>query len=174
MSEGKYLAIGTDGKKTEEQAVQTSAGAGDADKIPRLDASGRLSTTMMPSGIGADTKSIQASEDLAAGDYVNIYDDSGTTRCRKADASAANAGKRAHGFVLAAVTSGNNATVYFEGANTQLSGLTGGETNFLSATTPGAVTATAPTTTGYILQELGVATSATEINTEIGEPIIRA
>ena len=38
-------------------------------------------------------------------------------------------GKEAHGFVLSAVTSGNNATVYFEGTNTVVTVLTPIENN---------------------------------------------
>jgi hypothetical protein len=174
MADGKYLTVGTGGETTEEQGINSSSGAGDADKIPRLDAAGRLNNNMMPVGIGAPTKEIQASENLAAGDYVNIWDDSGTVKVRKADASATGAGKVAHGFVLSAVTSGNDATVYFEGENTQLTGLTGGTKYFLSGSAAGEVTATAPTTSGYALQEVGIAVSTTEINTEISKPIIRA
>jgi hypothetical protein len=74
----------------------------------------------MPTGIGADTASITASEALAAGDLVNIYDSTGA-KCRKADASTS--GKEAHGFVLAAVESAASATVYFEGSNTQVTGI---------------------------------------------------
>lgn len=171
----KYLRIGTTGIKEEVEALQSSAGAADAGKIAGLDATGRLDQSMMPVGVAADTKSLPATENLAGGDYVNIYDNAGTTSIRKADASAANAGKRAHGYVLVPVVSGSSGTVYFEGANTALSGLTGGEDQFLSATTPGAVTSTPPTTSGYLLQRLGVATGATEVNTEIdGRPVIRA
>lgn len=97
----------------------TSAGAGDAGKLVALDASGKIDSTMMPVGIGADTSSIQASENLAAGDFVNIHNSSGA-RVRKADASTA--GKEAHGFVLSTTASGAQATVYFEGTNTQVSG----------------------------------------------------
>lgn len=147
----------------------SSAGAGDADKHPRLDGTGRLDSSVMPVGIGADTATIQASENLAAGDFVNIHNSSGA-RVRKADATAA--GKEAHGFVLSAFTSGNNATVYFEGTNTQVSGQTPG-TVFLQ-TTAGTAGATAPSSSGNVVQKLGVAVSATAINFERGEPIVLA
>lgn len=170
----KYIGIGTSGLEEEVEALQSSSGVTDAGKIPGLDAAGRLDQSMMPVGVAADTKSLPATEDLAGGDYVNIYDNAGTTSIRKADASAANAGKKAHGYVLSAVTTGSNGDVYFEGANTALSGLTGGDDQFLSASTPGTVTNTPPTTSGNIVQRLGVATGSTEINTEIGRPIVRA
>lgn len=164
------------GLLTEVEALLTSAGAGDSGKIPALDATGRLDTSFMPAGIGADTKSVVTSENLTAGDFVNLYDASGTLTCRKADASTASAGKRAHGFVLASTTSPASATVYFEGANGQRSGLTVGATYVLSAVAAGGVTieASGTTTAGHILQKLGVATSATEINVEIDDPMVRA
>lgn len=150
-------------------AVASSAGAGDAGKVAALDGAGRLDATMMPVGIGADTASIQASENLAAGDFVNIHN-SGGARVRKADATTT--GKEAHGFVLGAVSSGANATVYFEGSNTAVSGMTPG-TVFLH-TTAGGATGTAPSGSGNVVQKLGVATSATSVNFERGEPIVLA
>lgn len=57
-------------------------------RSPALDASGRLDSSVMPVGIGADTATIQTSEALASGDYVNIHDDvAGAFRVRKADAT---------------------------------------------------------------------------------------
>ncbi len=160
---------------TEVEANIASAGAGDAGKLVALDSTGRIDSTMMPVGIGADTVTIQASENLAAGDYVNIHDVTGSPRVRKADASTASAGEQAHGFVLNNVTSGANATVYFEGPNTALTSLTIGATYVVSHTTPGGVVAlaSASTTSGHILQVVGVAVSSTTINTEIAAPIIR-
>jgi hypothetical protein len=173
MAGNKYLKVGTSGFPQEEASIQTSAGAGDAGKIPALDSSGLLDSSMMPVGVGADTASIVASENLAAGDFVNIWNDSGTIKVRKADASGGVA-KKADGFVLAAVTSGNSATVYFEGKNTQLTSLTLGANYFLSGSVAGAPTATPPTTSAYIVQELGKAYSTTTITTEISMPLILA
>lgn len=142
-------------------STQTSAGSGDAAKVVALDSSGRISTSMMPVGVGADTLSIVASENLAAGDFVNIWDDTGTAKVRKADAAAT--GKEAVGFVLAAVNSGVNALVYFEGSNNQLSSLSVGARYYLSAATAGAVTTTPPSASGNVVQYVGVATTATSI-----------
>lgn len=163
------------GLPTEVPATAVSTGAGDAGKLPELGSDGRLDPSLMPTGFSADVKVLPATEALAAGDFVNIYDVSGTSSCRKADASAASAGKRAHGFVLAAVANGANATIYFEGANGQRTGLTAGLTYVLSNAAPGGVLplSDAPTTAGHILQVLGVATSTTEINAEIANPIMR-
>jgi hypothetical protein len=118
-----------------------------------------------------DTQTVLASEALSAGNLVNIWSNTGTANVRKADASAA--GKQAHGFVLSAVSSGANATVYFEGAVTGLSGMTPGATQFLSATA-GARTETAPTTTNYYLQVVGTARTATIMDFEADTPIKRA
>lgn len=159
---------------TEVEANTTSAGSGDAGKLVALNPDGHIDETMLPPGVGGDVRLIEASENLAAGDYVNIHNSSGA-KVRKADASVAAAGEIAHGFVLDNVTSGDDATVYFEGTNTAQSGLTPGVTYVLSHTTPGGVLplASASTTAGHALQILGVAVAADAINTEIGAPTIR-
>lgn len=165
----KFLYL-NGGVPTEKAANATSAGAADAGKVVALDGSGRIDNSMMPVGIGADTATVAATENLAAGDFVNLYNSSGA-KCRKADASTA--GKHAHGFVLAAVTSGQNATVYFEGTNTQVSGATPGDV-YLSASTPGGFTSTPPSSAGNVVQRLGIAVSATAINAECGQHYVLA
>lgn len=175
-------------------AKSTSAGAGDVNKIPalnasgilddsiinatvsssankvvKLDGTGKLDNSVLPVGIGTDTASIQASENLSAGDLVNVWNNAGSARVRKADASTS--GKEAHGFVLTAVTSGNSATVYFEGSDTQMSGLTPG-VRYLSPTVPGATTSTVPSTAGQVVQVVGFAYSATAMNFQSNRPIV--
>ncbi|HEY0658322.1 MAG TPA: hypothetical protein VGD05_07605 [Pyrinomonadaceae bacterium] len=157
------------GTLTEKEAKTTSAGAGDAGKVVALDAAGKLDTSFMPTGIAADTASITASEALSAGDYVNIWNSTGA-KARKADATTA--GKEAHGFVLAAVSNGASATVYFEGTNSSVTGQTPGVV-FLS-TTPGAGTTTAPSASGNVVQRIGFASSATAVNFQSQEPIVLA
>lgn len=156
---GKYLAL-TAGTITEENAINTSAGAGDAGKIPKLDSAGTLPISMLPTGTGPDVITVTASEALAAGDYVNLWNSTGL-KVRKADATAV--GKDAHGFVLAAVLSSASATVYFPSQNnTSTSGRTVGAKQFLS-TTPGISQETAPAATGNIVQAIGVAYAATGV-----------
>ena len=75
----------------EVEGTVVSAGAGNAGDIPALDATGKLDMSVMPNGIGADTAIIEASESLTAGDFVNIYNNTGTAIVRKADASQTNA-----------------------------------------------------------------------------------
>lgn len=160
----KYLDIDTTtGNFVQVEATVTSAGAGDAGEIVALDAAGRIDSSMMPVGIGADTQVITTSEALAAGDLVNIHNSSGA-KVRKADATAA--GKEAHGFVLSSFGSAASATVYFEGTITGLTGLTAG--NQFLATTPGTSDETPPNTSGNVIQKVGVATSATTLNFEPG------
>jgi len=163
MAAAKYLAL-ISGKLKQVAATVTSAGAGDDGKIVALDSTGKLDESVLPVGIGADTKVLVASENLSAGDFVNVWNDSGTVKVRKADASSS--AKEAQGFVLSAVTTGNNASVYLEGTNTQLSSLTLGGLYFLSGSSAGAITTTAPSTAGYIVQQVGVALSATELSFE--------
>lgn len=164
----KFLYLNS-GVPTEKTATASSAGVADAGKVVALDGTGKLDTSMMPTGIGADTQSITASEALTAGDFVNVYNSSGA-KCRKADASTA--GKEAHGFVLANVSQSAAATVYFEGTNTQVTGQTAG-TVYLS-TTPGLATSTAPSSAGNVVQRIGVATGTTTINFEAGQLFVLA
>lgn len=159
------------GQLAEVEGTVTSAGAGDAGKIVALDSSGRLDNSMMPSGIGSDTEVMASSENLAAGDLVNIWNDSGTRKARKADASN---GRRAHGFVLSGTSSPANATVYLSGDITGLTSLTPGTAMYLSGTTAGGATATSPSTAGQISQEIGIAVSTTAIGFQPQQPITLA
>ncbi len=166
----KVVSTGTNGyiHKSLINGASTSAGAGDVDRPVLLDGSGRISTTMMPVGIGADTASVVSSENLTASDAVNIWNDAGTPKVRKADATTE--GKEANGFVLAGVTAPASALVYFEGSITGLSGLTPGARYYLS-TTPGQLTTTPPSASGNVVQFVGVATSATTLTFEYAEPV---
>ncbi len=168
MAAKKFLRL-INGVLTEIFGVQTSAGAGNAGDLVSLDDSGRIDNSMMPVGIGADTATITASETLAAGDWVNVWDNSGA-KVRKADATTA--GKEAHGFVLSAVTSGNPATVYFEGTNTQVTGQTPGPVYL--QTTAGTGGATIPSASGNVVQHIGVAVSATAVSFEAQPPVTLA
>lgn len=164
----KYLK-NNGGQISEEYATVTSTGATDAGKIVALDTSGKLDTTVMPTGIGAQTQAMVCSENLTAGDLVNIWNDSGTRKARRADCSN---GRRAHGFVLAGVSQNATATVYLDDTLSGLTSLTVGVPYYLSTT--GGVTATAPTTSGYISQEIGTAISTTAITFEPQQPITLA
>lgn len=158
MAAQKFLTQ-SGGRIVEAQAVSTSSGAGDVDKIPALDASGKLAAGFLPPQTGANA-SIASSENLSAGNLVNVHNASGTANVRKADNTAA--GKEANGFVLSGVTSPAAATVYFPGnIITGLSSLTPGARQYLG--TSGGITATAPTGSGAIVQCVGIAISATAV-----------
>lgn len=174
MTARKLLTHNGTGDMAEYAGVVASAGAASAGDVIVGDATGRIDPSWLPTGVGPENEVITASEALSAGDFVNVYNNAGTVNCRKADASASGGlAKRAHGYVLAAVASGAAATVFTDGKNNQVTGLTGGEV-FLSDTTPGKATNTPPTGTGKIVQSLGVAVSATELNTNFGRPILLA
>lgn len=161
----KYIAL-NNGVPTEVEPVASSAGAGDAGKMVALNTSGDIDQSMMPPGIAPDVANLATSEAVVAGDFVNIWNDAGTAKVRKADASTT--GKHAHGYVLSGVASGATAEVFFESANNQVSGMVAGDV-WLSAATPGGAVATPPDGAGNVIQKLGVAISATEINVELGQ-----
>lgn len=149
------------GRPSAAYANASSAGAGDAGKLVKLDAAGRIDTSMMPVGIGAETKSLVASEAIAARDLINI---AASGQVRKADASN---DRPAHGFALAAITATASGLIYVEGTITGLSGLTPGARYFLSDSVAGGITLTPPSSgAGKISQEVGTAVSATELTFE--------
>ncbi|ADU99456.1 hypothetical protein [Alicycliphilus denitrificans] len=154
------------GKTKQMEAKAASAGAGDAGKIPALGPDGKLDMSMMPAGIGADTQIIPASEALSAGNFVNIWSDAGAAKVRLADNSN---GRPADGYVLDAVSSAADATVYpLDGTNSELTGLAPGAEYWLG--TAGGVTNTPLDETdagnaNKISQYLGKAKSATELIT---------
>jgi len=157
--------------KAEREATTSSTGVAEAGDIIALDPTGKIDPSLLPNGIGANVKMVVASEGLASGAFVNIYDNGGVENCRNADAVAP--GKEASGFVLSAYSASDVAMVYLDGTNNQLAGLTPGAAQFLD-TTAGQATETAPAATGNIWQVLGEAISATEISFKVGEPITRA
>ena len=160
MATKKYLIVNpsTGSPTTQESTVDSSAGAGDSGKLISLDTSGKLDSSFMPTGFGADTRTVTAGETLAAGDL--IYLDS-TPEAFKADANSD--AKAAVGFVLAGITAASSGTAYFgSGIISGLSGLTPGAKYYLS-TTAGTIDTAKPNGTGDIIQQVGVALSATEL-----------
>lgn len=151
--------------------IITSSGASDGGKIAQTDASGRWDASLMPVGFGDSVKSIEASEALSAGDFVNIWNDGGSEKVRKADATSP--GKEAHGYVVDAFSSGQSALVYRDGANTALSGLTPGARYYLS-TTAGGATTTPVSASGAIHQMVGVAATASELEFEPEDVVVLA
>src|SRR4051812_11385784 len=123
-----------------------ASATGTADAIPAGDSTGRLDISWMPVGVGQEVVVCASSENLTAGNFINLYLNGGVITARKADATTN--GKPAHGFVLAGVTSPANATVYFpSNTNTGVTGLTIGSDYYLD-TTAGGVTTTPPSSAG--------------------------
>lgn len=84
---------------------------------------------------------LPASEALTAGQVVNVWDDAGTTKVRKANATTT--GKPCHGWVAASYSLGATAEIFTLGICTSIAGLTAGTTYYLS-TTDGTITNGAP------------------------------
>ncbi|MED0673139.1 hypothetical protein P4S95_23475 [Aneurinibacillus aneurinilyticus] len=166
----KIITIGKDGVQEAVNPVVSSTGANDKGKPVGLDETGKLDPTVMPSGLGATTYVAPADEALSAGDFVNIFDDAGTTKVRLADAQSVT--RLAHGFVKNSVAAGGNASVYLEGENDKLSGLTVGSEYFLDVNNKGKVVTNPYVTPGVVVQNLGFALSKTTILFERGKGII--
>jgi len=168
MAQG-FIAV-VSGKLKQVFGITASAGAGDAGKIPALDAGGKLDISFLPTGIGANTVPATASEALSAGDFVNLFNNTGSLGVRKADNSN---GRVAHGYVKAAVASAAAATVYrLNTTNDAKTGMTGGDEHWLGT---GGATITTPldpvTDAGKVMQYLGIAKSATELVTVEEAPV---
>lgn len=163
---GRFLNL-ENGKRKLENAIDSSGGSSDSGKIIKLDSNGKIDISLLPAGIGEDAIEIAAFEDVSAGDFVNIFDNGGSVAVRKADKSN---GRDANGFVLESAVAPAPVKVFFEGTNSQLSGLSIGERYYLD--TAGAVTNVPTTTTGELHQYLGKAFSATELTTEKDDCIV--
>lgn len=146
--------------------IQTSAGAGDAGKLIAANSAGVLDSTFLPAGVGANSITGVTSENLSAGDFVNVYDDGGVLTIRKADNSN---GREAWGWVDAAVTSPASATAYrLNSVNASRTGMTAGAEYWLG--TAGSVIATPldaadVANVNKVSQYLGRAKSTTELVT---------
>jgi hypothetical protein len=171
MNVGKFLDL-DNGIPSQQNALLHSTGAADSDKIIKLDEAGKLSNTVMPVGVVADTEAVLASESLTTGDLVQIWDDGGTPKVRRADATAINKFSTV-GFVLNNFALGETALVYFDGRITGLTGLTIGE-RYYTSETPGQITLTAPTTNEALVQAIGRALTATSLTFEKSVGIVLA
>jgi hypothetical protein len=120
------------------------------------------------------TATVLTSENIAAGSLVNLYDNTGTMNCRKANATTA--GLQADGFVIATTTSGQNAIVYFPGSVISgLSGLVAGGKYVLSTTAGGLLAiASAPSASGNVYQPVGTALTTSSLLFNPEQPIVYA
>jgi len=174
MAIQKILVIDANGDVAEYTPVETSAGSADGGKFGVLNtATGRFDISMMPAELEVETLDLPCSENVSAGDYLNVWNDTGTLKFRKADASAI--GKKADFYTLESKTTGQTVRGHKGGLNNQVTGKTAGDEQFLSDSTPGGTVTKAniPTTTNHIRQYLGKATATDVIYSQIEEPIVR-
>lgn len=99
--------------------------------------------------------SIQASENIADGAFVNIYGSGANTRVRNADAT--DPAKFANGYASAAILSGGSGYIFGFGLNASVAVSAPYSEVWLSDTTPGGFMTSPPTTEGHIIQALGPA-----------------
>ena len=170
MANGKYLRIDdATGLIEEIEALAVSTGATDASKPIKTDSNGLIDLSLMPVGVGPDTEDLVASEGLSAGEFVNVFDDAGVPKLRKADRTN---NRPAHGFVIQNFASGQLAKMYKDSENNALTGLTIGATYFLGIA--GAAVTTPPAAgSNHIRQVVGKAMKANNMDVEIGEAIAR-
>jgi uncharacterized protein YaiE (UPF0345 family) len=150
--------------------IQTSAGAADAGKIPALDATGKFDISLLPTGIGANSVVVPASEAIGAGKFVNLWSDGGVLSMRLADNSS---GREAWGYVTSAVTLAATGTAFrLNTVNANMTGLTPGSDYWLGIAGGAIAAALDPVTdAGKLDQYLGKAKSATELVTAEFESI---
>lgn len=153
----KYLELNAAGRPQQKEPA-TTGGAGQAGKIIALGNDGLIPPSMLGS-VGTPSLSANASENLTAGDFVNIFYTGGAVNARKANAT--DSTLPANGYVVTSVSSGSPVDVYTDGFNSQipLASFTTadvGKRVFLS-TTAGTITLTPSIdTTGRLVQMLGV------------------
>mgnify|MGYP000923746693 CR=1 FL=1 len=152
----KYFKFNDATQAFEEVAFVSTGGVGNANKAIELNAQGFIDPSMLAD---AEVKVGNAFEAITALQLVYFKAD-GTV----AKASAAVGGHKAQGWAANSASIGQPVTVHQEGTIGGLSGLTPEANLFLSASTAGGYTETAPTGTGEIAQIVGVALSDSELN----------
>lgn len=168
MAGQRFLNV-VSGILTQIASIQASAGAGDAGKIPALNAAGTIDSTMMPAGVGSDSTIVLASATIAASSFVNVFNNAGTPNCKPADNTTPAV---CVGFAITGFASAASGTITYAGIVTGLTSIVAGTTYYLG--TAGAATATAPTTAGQIVQVLGYGLTTTSLQFEPGVPITLA
>lgn len=137
-----------------------------ADKLLGFDDEGQPTLYINGGGGGGGggsgtTMTMTAGEALSVGNLVNIYTDTGVAKMRKANAT--DATKPCHGFVLSSIPLNGSGTFYAGGQiNGGVGGLSPGAVYYLSTAAGGATTAP-PSSAGNIVQEVGIALSATNL-----------
>jgi hypothetical protein len=169
MPAEKYIAL-VNGVLTEVSATVTGGTAAQDGKVPALDSTGRIDQSLMPVGVTPDTYAGTASEALNPINPLVYVKADGTV----ANASATSGGNPCTGFILSSAAQNAQATVFFEGRITGLTGLTAGARYYLSDVTPGGVTASPVSGTGKLHQYIGRALTSTTITFECDDHVVRA
>lgn len=157
MAGDKYLDLNA-GLIRERAAIQSSAGAADAGKIPALDAAGLIDSSMLPIPASGDALTYdvaQTGHGFSVGDQI-YFDGTDYVLAQADDAATAEVVG-----TVSAVADVDNFTVTIAGVVSGLSGLTAGTVYFLSASSAGDITSTAPTGTN-INKPVLLALSTTE------------
>lgn len=155
------------------EPIITSRGSEDGRKPIQTTDEGFVDDSLFPPGIGQDIITRPATEAIAAGAPVNLYDDAGTPSMRNADASSP--AKQANGFVKSAIASGASGKVYAGGFVGGLDGLSSGSRYYLAASA-GQFTAVPldpddPANAGRIHQFVGTAVSEDTLLFRPADPI---
>ena len=165
----KYLTlVGDDGQLTEVEATVVSTGVGSAGDIIALDAEGKLDSSIV-AGEASGSVPLVSDSNLLAGAFVHVYDNSGTPTITAADADT---GKVAHGFLREDVNIGEETTLFTQGINIFVTGLTPGLTYFIG--NAGAVSLTPPSIAGSVVQIIGKAVAADKVIFDPVQPVIRS
>lgn len=157
MAGNKYLERTSSGDHHQRASVNSTAGVADANKIVSLNAFGYLDPSMIQ---GESVESFVAFEAIAAGDLVNVFDDGGTAKVRKAT----NTGEatRAHGFAPSSILITATGDIYMWSATIAgLSGLTVGGRYVLGTAGGVLIASSSPTADSTIVQQVGVAKTTT-------------
>lgn len=125
---------------------------GDAGPVGRLPIDALLAAALAQA---LGNVGVQAIEDIAAGEFVNVHDSGGSLRVRLAIAS--DPARFANGYALADIASGATGTVLFSGLNASAVVATAAPEVWLSDSVAGAFSLVPPSAEGSIIQPLGAA-----------------
>lgn len=168
MAGNRYLEKTTTGDIKQRASIQITTGAPDAGKLIAANQFGFVDPSFIQ---GETVQDYVASENIDAGDLINVWNDAGTAKVRKATNTSA--ATRAHGFSPSSVLAAANGTFYLWKATIGgLSGLTPGERHVLGTNGDVLLASSAPTADGTIVQNVGVAKTATEFEFFADQTII--
>jgi hypothetical protein len=167
MAGNKFL-YNNAGQVTEQRGIQITTGVSNAGALVSLNSAGLIDSTMLTAVSALPTQSAAATSAITAGMLTNLYSNAGVLSVRPADSTVA--GSEANSYATANIASGATGTVNVgEGS---LSGLTLGSKYYLG--TAGALTVTAPSAAGNVVQPVGIALSATSLDFQINITVIVA